>query len=94
MSIAITNPFDQSGKTVLILTKGADFIILKNLEKDIPQPFLTATQDDLNKFSLKGLRTLCYAVRVIERESYIEWEKQYTDAKIKVDEKQQKFLED
>lgn len=52
------------------LMKGADSIILERLSKTQPQPYLGQTQKLLEKFSLKGLRTLCYAMKVISVQEY------------------------
>ena len=51
------------------LMKGADSIIIKRLAKDA-QPYLEKTKNLLEKFSLEGLRTLCYSMKVISQQDY------------------------
>ena len=57
---------------IKMLIKGADSIIIERLSQSSQQPFLELTEDYLNKFSLKGLRTLCYAMRVFSESEYKE----------------------
>ena len=75
---------------IKMLIKGADNIIIDRLSKDIEQPFLDLTVDYLEKFSLKGLRTLCYAVKVFSEKEY----KQLVDdiAKLNADPEKPKKL--
>ena len=50
--------------------KGADSIIIQRLGSKVPQPYLEKTKSLLEKFSVKGLRTLCYAMKVLSVEEY------------------------
>lgn len=54
---------------VLLLTKGADAIILERLAQGV-QPFLPKVERELQRFSLVGLRTLCIAARVLSEEDW------------------------
>ena len=56
---------------IKILTKGADSIIIDRLSKTEDQIYLDKSNDLLQKFSLQGYRTLCYAMRVL---SIKEWD--------------------
>lgn len=56
------------------LMKGADSIIIQRLSKTAPQPYLDQTKKLLEKFSLKGLRTLCYSMKIISQNEYNEIE--------------------
>ena len=40
--------------------------IFDRLSVQIEQPFLDSTKEDLIKFSTKGYRTLCFAMRVLD----------------------------
>lgn len=74
MSVVIEDP--ETG-FLLLFTKGADFAIFERLSKNMDQPFLQFTKDDLVKFSTKGYRTLCFAIRVLEKEYYENWTQRY-----------------
>lgn len=68
---------------VKLLCKGADNIIIERLSKTQEQPYLEFTEERLRKFSVKGLRTLCYAIRVFSDE---EWEEiQHKINKLNID---------
>lgn len=56
------------------LMKGADSIIIARLDKD-NQPYLAKTNKLLEKFSLRGLRTLCYAMKCWSKREYEEIER-------------------
>jgi hypothetical protein len=43
---------------------------------------LEATKEDLIKFSTKGFRTLCFAVRVLDAEYFQNWQQRYDEAKL------------
>ena len=43
---------------------------------------MEATKEDLIKFSTKGYRTLCFAMRVISNEFYDEWIAEYNEARV------------
>lgn len=58
---------------IKMLMKGADSIIIERLDKS-NQPYLKQTNVLLEKFSLKGLRTLCYSMKVISTKEYAEIE--------------------
>lgn len=64
---------DHDG-TIKIYTKGADTIIKKRLSTESPQVFLSAIDDKIEAFSVKGLRTLLIAMRIISNEEYREIE--------------------
>lgn len=60
----------RDGGLIKMYVKGADSIIRSRLRTDIPQPFLTTIDASLEEFSLKGLRTLCLAMKVISEAEY------------------------
>lgn len=56
------------------LMKGADSIIIQRLDKN-NQPYLAKTVKLLERFSLRGLRTLCYSMKVWSPREYEEIER-------------------
>lgn len=60
---------DASG-LIKMYVKGADSIIRARLRTDTHQPFLATIDASLEEFSLKGLRTLCLAMKVISEAEY------------------------
>ena len=51
---------------VMLYIKGADNVILSRLSKKKPQLFLKEIVTKLDEFSKRGLRTLCFAMRVLD----------------------------
>lgn len=51
------------------LMKGADSIVIARLDKN-NQPYLDKTVKLLEKFSLRGLRTLCYSMKCLSQREY------------------------
>ncbi len=60
--------------TIKIYTKGADTIIKKRLSTETTQVFLAAIDPKIEEFSVKGLRTLLVAMRMISETEYQEIE--------------------
>ena len=60
---------DSSG-LIKLYTKGADVVIKKRLSKEVQQRFMSKIDHYVDNFSLKGLRTLLVAMRVISDEEY------------------------
>ena len=60
--------------TIKIYTKGADTIIKKRLSTETPQVFLPVIEPKISEFSVKGLRTLLVAMRIISNEEHREIE--------------------
>jgi len=67
MTVVVEDP--DTG-LIILYTKGADFAIFERLSLKFEQHFLEATKEDLIKFSTKGYRTLCCALRVLDREYF------------------------
>lgn len=63
MSVIIQD--EQSG-LIILYCKGADLAVFERLSSNIEQVFLESTKEDLIKFSTKGFRTLCFAMRVLD----------------------------
>lgn len=61
---------------ILVLTKGADSAVLPLLSEGIDEASLV----NLERFASAGLRTMCYACKVIEKEAYIKWKDGWVEA--------------
>lgn len=57
---------------ILVVCKGADSIV-KELLRDKDQADMHKTEDFMTEYSNKGLRTLLYVSKVVDREYYEEW---------------------
>ena len=57
---------------IKLLVKGADSIIIDRLSDKVDQPYLEKTKELLERFSVKGFRTLCFAMKVITQREYDE----------------------
>ena len=79
MSVVVQEP---TTGLILLYTKGADLAIFDRLSTQLEQHFLEATKEDLIKFSTKGYRTLCFAVRVLDEEYFKNWQYRYEEAKL------------
>jgi magnesium-transporting ATPase (P-type) len=79
MSIIIQ---DSATGLIFLFIKGADLAIFERLSKTLDQPFVESTKEDLIKFSTKGYRTLCFAMRVLDESYYKEWSQKYENIKI------------
>lgn len=75
---------DLESGFVFLFTKGADLAIFDRLSNTIEQPFLDATKEDLIKFSTKGFRTLCFAMRVLDEEKFYNWQERYENSKLEM----------
>jgi magnesium-transporting ATPase (P-type) len=69
---------------ILLYSKGADLAIFDRLSSSIEQHFLEATKEDLIKFSTKGYRTLCFAVRVLDEAYFKDWQIRFEAAKVEL----------
>lgn len=78
---------------IRLFCKGADTVILERLSQDEPQPFVDSTLRHCEEFAAEGLRTLCIASRIIPEEEYAQWEKQYNEASISMDDRAEKLDE-
>lgn len=78
MSIILKDPHDG---LIKLYCKGADSIIKSRLDPlQIDKNLLGEADDFLTKASLKGLRTLLMAMKVIDEEEYNEFKRQVAEA--------------
>lgn len=89
----IVRKLDAEGR-IFLLTKGADNIIFNLLSPDHSQDLLKEQTDrDLQEFASEGLRTLCLSYRNIEQAEYDEWNREYHDAEVAMDDREEKMEE-
>lgn len=78
MSIIVRDPAD---KNIKMFTKGADSIIKARLDtRQIDEKMMSDVDKFLEKASVKGLRTLLMAMRVIDQEEFKEFQARVADA--------------
>ncbi|WWC87350.1 uncharacterized protein L201_002239 [Kwoniella dendrophila CBS 6074] len=89
----ILRKLDEDGR-IFLLTKGADNVIFERLSKDNTQQELRQkTDSDLQYFASEGLRTLCLAYRVLGNEEYDTWAKDYHNATVALQDREEKVEE-
>eukprot|EP00049_Salpingoeca_infusionum_P023355 m.11630 g.11630 ORF g.11630 m.11630 type:complete len:1209 (+) comp5754_c0_seq1:260-3886(+) len=78
MSVVLRTPDNK----LVLLTKGADSAIFHILKDDELQSKKDATMQHLNEFAHAGLRTLCFAMRVISEDEYQSWSNRFLNASV------------
>ncbi|WWC67489.1 uncharacterized protein I206_101397 [Kwoniella pini CBS 10737] len=85
----ILRKLDEDGR-IFLLVKGADNVIFERLSKDNSQKELRQkTDQDLQYFASEGLRTLCLAYRVLGDKEYETWAKDYHNATVALQDREQ-----
>ncbi|KAI8331922.1 hypothetical protein BC941DRAFT_359902 [Chlamydoabsidia padenii] len=74
MSVVLRDPQNR----IVLYCKGADTMILERLDPDCS--YVDATLAHLEDFASEGLRTLCYAMRMISDKEYAQWSQVYEKA--------------
>lgn len=67
----------RSENKIRMIMKGADNMVRERLHKTADQPFLTFVNKQINDFSVKGLRTLLVAMKILEEEEYQKIDQEY-----------------
>ncbi|KAG7324489.1 hypothetical protein KOW79_012505 [Hemibagrus wyckioides] len=92
MSIIVRHP---ETKQIVMYTKGADSCIMERVQKDKPHlkskgtNIVHKTQNDLDTYARDGLRTLCFARKVINEEDYENWLVMRQEAKAAIEDKEE-----
>ncbi|PWN29959.1 phospholipid-translocating P-type ATPase [Jaminaea rosea] len=87
MSVILRRHADSK---ILVLSKGADSIIFERSAAG--QDDIKANTDEaLEEFANKGLRTLCLAGKELTEESYNEWAFRYHDASVALERREEKM---
>ncbi|XVE56714.1 hypothetical protein DITRI_Ditri04bG0032800 [Diplodiscus trichospermus] len=89
MSVIVRN---EEGK-LLLLCKGADSVMFERLAKQ-GQEFAEQTRKHIDEYADAGLRTLVLAYREIDEEEYVEFNKQFTEAKNLVSADREEMIEE
>ncbi|KAF8316939.1 uncharacterized protein EI90DRAFT_3158823 [Cantharellus anzutake] len=89
MSVILKKIEDGAGTgegvgTILLLCKGADQVIFERLGPN-QEEMKERTGQDLDTFANEGLRTLCLSYRVVSPEEYEEWDHQYREAQVQLE---------
>lgn len=96
MSIIVRHP---DSNEIVMYTKGADSAImerLRNVYSDTSRPdkqTAIKTQKDLDMYARDGLRTLCFAKKVISEEEYRAWYAIRQEALSAIDEKEESLMD-
>ena len=72
---------DLKTNKILLYMKGSDRKIIEGLDSFSSKYVLPQTQEHVDKFAQKGLRTLCYSFKILEETEYNEWVKDYEEMK-------------
>uniref|UniRef100_A0AC35U092 Phospholipid-transporting ATPase n=1 Tax=Rhabditophanes sp. KR3021 TaxID=114890 RepID=A0AC35U092_9BILA len=68
--------------TIKLYTKGADAVILPRLSKNISEREHEMLNNQLNDYANHGYRTLCFAMKIIDEETYDNWKGRFVKASI------------
>ena len=60
----------RHGGKIKFLMKGADSIIMERLDSTVDQPYMPEYEKKLLEFSVQGLRTLLFAMKVLDESEY------------------------
>ena len=66
--------------TTRLFCKGSDMKVMKKIRKDTDSQLVDRTNSDLHTFAKQGLRTLVVASKVIDEETYKDWDSRYQEA--------------
>ncbi|XP_056248772.1 probable phospholipid-transporting ATPase VD isoform X1 [Seriola aureovittata] len=98
MSVVVRHPLTGQ---VVVYTKGADSVIMDLSEtpkgaeqaQEIYTHIRDQTQKHLDSYAREGLRTLCFAKKVLEEEEYEEWMKRQLLAESSIENREELLLE-
>lgn len=77
---------------IIVLTKGADSVIFER-SRSGQDDIKDQTDDALEEFANKGLRTLCLAYKDLSFEEYDDWAHRYHEASVSLDQREEKMEE-
>uniref|UniRef100_A0A8C2CSJ9 Phospholipid-transporting ATPase n=1 Tax=Cyprinus carpio TaxID=7962 RepID=A0A8C2CSJ9_CYPCA len=94
MSIIVRHPHT---KEIIMYTKGADSAIMERLGNvfsgDEAKQTAVKTQRDLDMYARNGLRTLCFAKKVISEQEFRAWSAVRQEALSAIEEKEERLME-
>ena len=74
---------DLSDNKIKLYVKGSDKKILSNINEFSKINILEKIKEDIDSFAKRGLRILCYSFKILDENSYKNWEKKYDELKYK-----------
>ncbi len=89
MSVIVRRPKDGA---ILLLTKGADNIMLGLMADDQGNHDLERTKLFLSEFASEGLRTLVLGYKQLEEQEWVQWNDRYTQATCSLDNREEKVM--
>ncbi len=89
MSVIVRRPIDGA---ILLLTKGADNIMLGLMAHAQPHHDLETSKAYLSEFASEGLRTLVLGYRMLEEQEWVSWNERYTQATCALDNREEKVM--
>ncbi len=89
MSVILRRPSDGA---IILLTKGADNIMLGLMARDQVNHDLETTKAFLSEFASEGLRTLVLGHRILEEQEWVQWNERYTQATLALDNREDKVM--
>ncbi|GAM24953.1 hypothetical protein SAMD00019534_081280 [Acytostelium subglobosum LB1] len=91
MSVIVGNY--NNNDEIILYCKGADSTIIANLIQSFDANLLQANHNALHEYSSQGLRTLCYAKRMISVEEYRQWNQDFQQARLSMEERDHRVSE-
>jgi len=89
MSVILRRPSDG---VILLLTKGADNIMLGLMAHDQKDHDLETSKAFLSEFASEGLRTLVLGYRILDEQEWVAWNERYTQATLALDQREEKVM--
>ena len=74
---------DLKDNKIKLYIKGSDKKILSNINEFSKINILEKIKEDIDSFAKRGLRILCYSFKILDENSYKNWEKKYDELKYK-----------
>jgi phospholipid-transporting ATPase len=89
MSVIVRRPDDGA---IMLLTKGADNIMLGLMAHHQPHHDLETSKAYLSEFASEGLRTLVLGYKMLEEQDWVSWNERYTQATLALDDREEKVM--
>ncbi|XP_028815971.1 probable phospholipid-transporting ATPase VD isoform X2 [Denticeps clupeoides] len=91
MSVLVRHPHSRE---IVMYTKGADSAIMDLLEQPLLEKQVKCnTQQQLDQYARDGLRTLCFAKRILSQKEYEDWSKKRQEAISAIDQREQLLMD-
>ncbi|KAK0562385.1 hypothetical protein OC844_002725 [Tilletia horrida] len=87
MSVVVRRLSDDK---IFLFTKGADSVIFERSAAD-QEELREETDQALEEFANKGLRTLCLGFRELDEDEYQKWARDYHDASVSIEQREEKM---